>query len=314
MSRSDEAARATGRRQFLSQIAAVSAAGPALARSAAGQDASKPDLLPTIPLGKHRITRLVAGSNPINGYSYLGHHMDQHMKDYFTVEKTVEFLRRCEGEGINTHQFSMSEKTPEILRRAREGGSSMHFIGLHSGRDGVKDAVAGLQPIAMAHHGGVTDKLFAEGKSQEVHDYVKEVHDRGVLAGVSAHNPECIRKIADEGWEVDFFMACFYFITRKGDPPGAPKGPATLPIGYTFYADDPAAMTQVVRQVKQTCLGFKILGAGRKCGSQQSVRGAFRFAFENIKPTDGVIVGMYPRFVDEVAADARYALESARGG
>ena len=68
-------------------------------------------------------------------------------------------------------------------------------------------------------------------------------------------------------------------------------------------------MTRVVRQVKQPCLGFKILGAGRLCANQETVRNAFRFAFENIKPTDGVIVGMYPRFFDEVTANAQFTRE-----
>src|SRR5512137_437357 len=98
----------TGRRQFLSCVAGASAAGLAAAQDAAAEP------MPSIALGKHRVTRLVAGSNPINGYSYLGHHMDRHMKEYFTVERTVEFLRQCEEAGINTHQFSGSEKTPEI--------------------------------------------------------------------------------------------------------------------------------------------------------------------------------------------------------
>ncbi len=33
--------------------------------------------LPTIRIGKHRVTRLVAGSNPVSGDSYLGRHMDR---------------------------------------------------------------------------------------------------------------------------------------------------------------------------------------------------------------------------------------------
>jgi len=294
----------TGRREFLTRLSAATAAG-----LAAPQGAPAAELLPAIPLGPHRVTRLVAGANPIAGYSYLGNHMDQHMKEYFTVERAVEFLQNCENQGINCHQFSMSDKSVEILRAARERGSKLHFIGLHSGREGVKDMVAATRPIGVAHHGGVTDRLFASGKAQEVQDYVKAVHDQGILAGVSAHNPECIQRIADEGWEVDYFMTCFYHITRKKDP--AEKGPATLPIGYQFYADDPVAMTRVVRQVKQTCFGFKILGAGRKCASQEMVRQAFKFAFENIKPGDGVIVGMYPRFMDEVAANARYTRQFA---
>ncbi|HAK93623.1 MAG TPA: hypothetical protein DCM87_01100, partial [Planctomycetes bacterium] len=132
-------------------------------------------------------------------------------------------------------------------------------------------------------------------------------------AGVSAHNPDCIKRIADEGWEVDFFMTCFYFLTRKEPPGPVPQEAATLPIGYQFYAADPLAMTAVMRQVTQPCLGFKILGAGRKCASPAAVREAFRFAFEHIKPSDGVIVGMYPRFADEIGENAALVRELGKG-
>jgi hypothetical protein len=73
-------------------------------------------------------------------------------------------------------------------------------------------------------------------------------------------------------------------------------------------------MTQVVRQVKQPCLGFKILGAGRLCSTQDTVRAAFQFAFDNIKPTDGVIVGMFPWYFDEIGANVKYTRELAAKG
>jgi len=299
----------TGRRQFLAQVSvAAAASGMAWAGQGPGdKSAAATASLPTVALGKHRVTRLVAGWNPVAGYSYLGPHMDRHMKEYFTVEHTVEFVLACEREGINTHQFSSAEKTAEVLRTVRERGSKMQFIGLDSGRSGIRAMIESTQPIALVHHGGVTDTLFAEGKSQEVHDYVKEAHDRGVLAGVSAHNPDCIKRIADEGWEVDLFMTCFYFLTRKNTKP-----PETLQIAYPFNTADPQAMTAVIRQVKQPCLGFKILGAGRLCASQETVKEAFRFAFQNLKPIDGVIVGMYPRFFDEIHANVSYAGDLGR--
>jgi len=294
------------RRRFLSQLTAAMAGVGLVADGAFSAETppAPPATLPTIALGKYRISRLVAGWNPIGGYSYLGSHVDRHMKEYYTTQRTVEFLRDCERAGITAHQFSPAANTAEILGKVREQGSKMHFFCLHAGREGIRATVQGTQPIAMVHHGGVTDSLFSQGKSREVHDYVKAAHDAGVLAGVSAHNPDCIRRIADEGWEVDFFMACFYYLTRKHGPPLP-----TLEIAYPFYADDPKAMTEVMRQVKQPCLGFKILAAGRKCDTQQSVKEAFRFALKNIKPTDGIIVGMFPRFFDEIRANAQYARE-----
>jgi hypothetical protein len=303
------------RRAFLSQLGGLAAAAGFAWTGRAEADDPAPatsPVLPAISLGKHSITRLVAGWNPIGGYSYLGPHTDRHMKEYYTADQTVAFLLDCEKAGINTHQFSVADTTAEVLRRVREHGSGMNFFGLHAGREGIEGTIRDTQPFALVHHGGVTDRLFQEGQSQQVHDYVKDVHDRGLLAGVSAHNPDCIRTIADEGWEVDFFMCCFYFLTRKTSPEAnAAPAPETLQIAYPFYRTDPAAMTRVIREVKQPCLGFKILGAGRLCESQEMVRDAFKFAFENIKPTDGVIVGMYPRFFDEIAADARYTRELA---
>ncbi len=183
----------------------------------------------------------------------------------------------------------------------------MQFFGLHAGRDGLEAIIRDTQPFALAHHGGLTDRLFAEGRAEEVHDYVKDVQDRGLLAGVSAHNPDCIRQIADRGWNVDFFMCCFYYLTRTS-PPGDGGSPAseTLPLTYFFYRHDPDVMTRVMREVDQPCLGFKILGAGRLCSSQETVRAAFQYAFDSVKPSDGVIVGMYPRFFNEIEANAQF--------
>jgi len=300
-----------GRREFLAGLSGMAAAA---CLGGAGQGAEPaPEPLPSIQLGQHRISRLVAGSNPIMGYSYLGPHTDRHMKEYFTPAQTVEFLRQCQRAGITAHQFSTPDRRAEDLRAAREQGVTMHFICLHSQRDKILSDVQRTQPIAMVHHGGVTDRFYAEGKFSQVHDFVKAAHDAGVLAGVSAHNPDCIKRVADEGWEVDFFMTCFYFVTRK-TPHGAGNPAGTLlELSYPFFKDDPLAMTRVIRQVRQPCLGFKILAAGRRCASQEAVREAFRFAFSQIKPIDGVIVGMYPRFFDEISANAGHTRQFGRG-
>jgi hypothetical protein len=236
------------------------------------------------------------------------------MKDFFTPQHTVKFLRQCEQEGINTHQFSTATKAMEVYRTLRQQGSKLQLIGLHSKRDDVGQIVQAARPIAMAHHGGVTDRLFREGREAEVHDFVKAVHDQGVLAGVSAHNPECIQRIADAGWEVDFFMTCLYYITRPKNPDAAAESRPALDgpdVGYIFYQDDPRDMCNVIRQVSQPCLAFKILGAGRRCTNQATVRDAFRFALEHIKPSDGVIVGMYTRHFDQVRANAQYTRQLA---
>jgi len=301
----------TGRREFLTQLSAMAAGSGLVVSNAKAEEEAKPadgPPLPTIEVGKHRISRLVAGWNPIGGYSYLGPHMNRHMKEYFTPERIIEFLERCERAGITAHQFSRPDDTAPILSTLRQRGSKMKFICLHSGgtQESIKKVVDDTSPIAMVHHGGVTDKLFREGKVQEVHDFVKRVRDAGVLAGVSAHNPDNIKRVADAGWPVDLFMCCFYYLTRTPEELEKMPPVVTEQIGYSFFASDPTRMTEVMRQVDQPCLGFKILAAGRKCQHKHTVRESFKFAFEHVKLTDGVIVGMYPRFEDEIRENAQY--------
>jgi hypothetical protein len=307
-----DSAPGTSRREFLKGLS-LGVAGTVLAGSkmcrggeASAASAGPAGPVPTIKLGEHEVTRLVVGANPISGYSYLGEAMDREMREYFTRQKVLELLSNCERAGITTHQFHDPGLMTGIIRTLRERGSKLKFICLHSG-GGIEQVVRDTRPIAVVHHGGVTDSLFRQGKSQQVHDFVKRVHDAGVLAGVSAHNPDCVKRIADEGWEVDFFMTCFHNLTRSSEE--AAKIPASdaLPKGHGFYASDPMKMTEVARQVKQPCLGFKILAGGRKCDTGQAVQAAFKFAFERLKPIDGVIVGMYPRYKDQISENAALA-------
>ena len=266
MSHEDEEAQCSGRREFLSLVSTVAAGtGMVLSNtSEASEPKSSASALPTIRLGEHEIARLIAGWNPIGGYSYMGPNLNRHMKEYFTPDTIVGFLLRCEKAGINAHQFSRPEAMSEVFQTVRDRGSKMKFICLHSAgpqQMSVEEVVKKTHPIAMVHHGGVTDRLFREGKSTEVHDYVKRAKDAGVLAGVSAHNPDCIKQIADEGWENDLFMNCFYHITRKPEEEAQMPAVVTVQVGKPFFASDPVAMTAVMRQTDKPCLGIKILAA-----------------------------------------------------
>ncbi len=300
------------RRDFLAAscgAAAALAASGITERSAAAQEAASATaqtLLPTIQLGDHQVTRLVAGYNPIGGHSHTTLNMARHMREYFTAEQTAEFLLHCESQGINTWQYDHTDKVLKAIGIAREKGCGLQLICLHAERahDASLGDVMTQKPIAIVHHGGVTDSLFRAGRAEKVHDFVKKVHDAGALAGVSSHNPTNVKRIADEGWENDLFMTCFYYVTRPREEMEKELG--KVPVGEPFFESDRDDMTAVVRQVKQPCLGFKILAAGRLCWSQPSVEQAFKYAFERTKPTDAVIVGMFPRYTDEVAENAGY--------
>jgi hypothetical protein len=133
-----------------------------------------------------------------------------------------------------------------------------------------------------------------------------------VLAGVSSHNPDHVAFIEEKGWENDFFMTCFYNVTRPAEEIRSRLG--TVPLGEPFLESDRELMSAVVRQVKRPCLVFKILAAGHLCWDDASVASAFDYAFSHIKRGDGVIVGMYPRFTDEIAKNVELTLKYGRTG
>jgi hypothetical protein len=303
------------RRDFLkgtTALAATSFAGPS-------GNAASPSPIPTIALGTNRITRLVAGGNPLFGYSHFNGVLDRHMREYFTDRQVVQFMLDCEKAGITAWQSNFPAPLESQLPLIREAGCTLQWLALADPWDLDRNAVtpdtiavtvrkcavraAKQKPIAIAIRGVETDLLFKAGRLDVIKDFLAAVHDLGFPAGVSAHNPAAIEAVESKGWPVDYYMSCFYCVSRTEDEFRSQIGVA--PVGETYLATDPARMCEVIRKTSKPCLAFKILAAGRRCDSPGVVRRAFEFAFKNIKPTDGVIVGMFPKLSDQIAENSQ---------
>ncbi|MFW6162109.1 MAG: hypothetical protein ACODAJ_05025 [Planctomycetota bacterium] len=306
----DEQSGGPSRRRFL-HGAAAGLGMAALAGGRGAEAAPAEPAMPSIQVGTHRVSRLVCGSNPMLGYSHVSRLMSRVMTDWYTPERIVSVVRRCWEVGVNTWQTSASEKVDQALATLRGDGVPIQWVFLanraHFDPRKLKEIVRRNQPIAVVHHGGVSDSLWRAGKIERAHDFAKRVQDLGIPAGLSAHNPDVIRHAEDKGWDLDLYMTCFYRVTRTQAELKAEMGMAEVPLGETYLPGDPGRMCEVVRQVERPCLGFKILAAGRRCGNPRQVEGAFRFAFGHLKATDGVIVGMFPRFRDQAQENAALA-------
>lgn len=267
--------------------------------------------LPEVPFGPYSISRLIAGGNPPSGGSHQTRLMDMHMREYFTLEQTVEFLRRCMEQGINTWQISYSSRTQDTLRQFREEGGEIQFICLCSPEQ-VADKnefakVLELNPTGIAFHGEVTDRIWRAGDIDTALDTLAQIRDAGVQVGLSTHNPEVIEYTEENGWDIDFYMACVYRKSRNYTE--LMEIMREAPIGEIYLPSDVPKMCETISKATKTCLAFKILAAGRTCDTPEQVRGAFEFVFGHIKPTDAVIVGMYPRYIDEIKENASLVRE-----
>lgn len=267
---------------------------------------TEPLELPEVPFGPYSISRLIIGGNPPHGGSHQTRLMNMHMREYFTLDQTVEFLRRCREQGINTWQSSCGSALRDSLRRFREEGGEMQFISLCS-PDEVADKnelakVLELNPMGIAFHGEVTDRIWRAGKIDTALDTLARIRDTGVLVGLSTHNPEVIEYTEEKDWDIDFYMACVYRKSR--DHAELMEIMREVPIGEIYLPSDMPRMCETISKATKTCLAFKILAAGRTCDTPEQVRKAFEFVFGHIKSTDAAIVGMYPRYTDQIKENA----------
>lgn len=313
----------TTRREFLKGATAVTAgalAGAPLARAEASGAT-----LPTVALGSHHVTRLIVGSNPIYGYSHFNRQYDMHMREWFTDERIVKLLTDCEKAGINTWQASFNYNMKRQFAKIRGAGCKIQFICLAAswhydekmGRtpedilDGtIKCAQAAMafKPIGIAFHGGATDILYRAGKIDMLKTYIDKVHDMGTAAGISTHNPKILETLHEKGFANDFYMAGLHYLTRH--PEDWMRDIGTLPLGDGFISSDPPKMAAAVRKADKPTLVYKVLAAGRKCESENQKRKAIDWAYKNIKPIDATIIGLYPRYSDQVTETVKMVREA----
>jgi hypothetical protein len=305
-----ESPASSSRRDFLQQTLGAAVGVAALAQTAPA-DASN-NLLPTIQLGSHRVTRLIVGGNPIYGHSHFNKLLSQHLLAWHTPERVLALLERCEKAGINTWQNSYAERTLQDLDRYRAAGGTLHWLCL--GKPDWADKperiaeAAKRKPIGIAPHGALAERLYRENQLGVLTDLLKRIRDQGVLVGLSAHNPLLIELAEERGWDVDYYMCCLYYLTR---PPAEYQQILghDLPLGEIYLRSDPPRMFERIKAARKPCLAYKILAAGRRVESPAEVRRCFEAALANIKPTDAVIVGMYQQFGDQVGQNAALVRE-----
>jgi hypothetical protein len=310
------------RRRFLQSAAAASAAAamPCSAEAEAQAAASSPAApsngavitpggaiaLPKIKLGRAEVSRLIVGGNPFYGYSHFNRLLSTHMSEWCTPERVCEILKHCQHCGINTWQFSHDPRTMSDLARHRAEGGQMQWILLshppiENDHSLLKEVVK-HKPIGIVHHGGSAERKRQNGRIREVRDFLKAVRDSGVLVGLSTHDPSFLDQAESENWDVDFYMTALYYLTRPAQLWKKELG--ARPIGEIYLPDDPPKMFRAIRQTNKSCLCYKVLAAGRLSDSPRQIDAAFESTFRAIKPNDAIIIGMYPRFSDQVRDNA----------
>ena len=229
--------------------------------------------LPKDTIGKYAISRLICGGNP---FIYVAHsgdlvYVNQLFKAYQTHEKVVETLMLCVDLGINTFLGRADDNVVEILGKyEKAAGSKILWIAQTAPErtpiaDNIKFA-ANNGAIACFVHGRTSDTHISEGKVDEMLQYVEAIKERGLVAGVGAHNPNTIKTVEEAGAETDF-----YFLTINN-------------AGYE--CDNPQLASETMKSIDKPFIGFKVLGGGRT-----HPKDGFPFAVQG--GADFIAVGMF---------------------
>ena len=273
-----------------------------------------------VSIGGASVSRFIVGHNPPAGNSHVSDELNAAMREYFTTENVLALYRRAEELGVRTFMIRGDYHMLELVEQYRRGGGGMNFIGQTASE--MHDIFANIRVMAAAgaagiyHHGTQTDKFWREGRIDDARDYLKCMRDCGVAVGLGTHQPEIVEYAEAAGWDVDYYMCSFYNLSRVPRESAAVTGKTQYDT-ETYPDADREAMCRVIRAVDKPVLAFKVLAARRKCGSPEEVAEAFRYAYAHIKPTDAVVVGLFPRDQDETALDlahAEAACRAAAGG
>jgi hypothetical protein len=255
--------------------------------------------VPKMKFGAFEISRLVCGCNCFYGYSHFNQTLNDLMREYYTPEHVCDVLHECNGFGINAYNFIVNERSNADLDRFTAEGGAMHLI--VQGQGDQPDFIKKYKPMAIYNQGELTDRSYQYGELNTVKEWVKKNKDRGLMVGVGTHKPEVIAEIESQGWDVDFYAGCVYNRTRTPEEWKQALGGELVEMqGECYLQSDPPRMYAVMRKTTKPCFAFKILAAGRVANAER----AFQLAYESIKPTDGVFIGLFPKSKDETRENA----------
>jgi hypothetical protein len=260
-------------------------------------------MLPTVDFCGLNPTRLIIGANPFGGFSHQSKERNKEMLDYHTPDRIVETWKRAEAAGINT--LIANNESPNVLEALREylpGEGAMQWIAQLNFRHAPSmlhaiDDAAELGCRAVFFHGARVEELYVKQDDAELRSWVDHARTKNVPVGTAGHAPDAHAWVDSLGI-VDFHAVCFFNCGSLHEGKG-----------HKFRLDDAPRAVECIRQLQKPCIGYKIMGAGRI-----DAQLAFQYAFEQIKPSDVVNVGIHrgdkDDMVEENTAIVRGLLES----
>lgn len=235
-----------------------------------------------------KTSRFILGSNPFSGFSHQSRGRDLEMIRYYTTERIKSTLREAESLGINTILARTDHHVMRFLLEYWDQGGGLQWfaqtcpeVGSH---EACVDRAASGGAKACHIHGGVMDFLFAQGRLEEIPPVVRRIREKGMLAGIAAHNPK-VHEWADSNLDIDYYMCSYYIPTSRDSCPEHISGMEEL-----FLDEDRRRMTDLIPRLSRPVIHYKVMAAGRN-----DPREAFEIVARSMRGGDLVCIGVFTK-------------------
>ncbi len=250
---------------------------------------------PTTFVENLELSRLIAGSNWLMGYSHYSAAKDKWIKSYMTTERIVEVLSVFARNGINAFMSMQNPMLKEALHRVKEEtGVEMHWICTPSGEH-VDDLMPGIEQsaemgarICMPHQHWTDGNLVTnERRVIGLEKVTERIRQLGMIPGLSTHRPETVVVCDLAGYDVATYIQLYNAI------------------GFLCQVETDW-IARVINETSKPIMCIKPLAAGRL-----NPPTGFSFVYNSIKPNDMVTIGTMSTY--EAEEDIRIAREMLTG-
>ena len=270
--------------------------------------------LPMGKIGKHEISRLIAGGNLIGGWAHSRDliYVPELFRAYNTEKKVYETLMMAEQAGINTINIGFPSN-PLLAKYKKMTGSKIKIIsqvgpkldnnkisevGPHTDKKlyfEFIDQAIDLGVDIVQIQGNWCDWLVRDNKIEVIDEMLAHIRKQGYTAGLAAHSVESLIACADQGIIPDYYMKTMHHDQYWSAHPRENRFPFEVDgkdhLDHNRFHNNmfclfPERTVEFVSKATVPVMGFKVLAAG-----SIEPQDGFQWAFDN--GADFICVGMF---------------------
>jgi hypothetical protein len=268
--------------------------------------------MPMGRIGNVTMSRLIAGGNLINGVAHARDlvYVSPLVRHYFTDDKILETMERCEENGINTMSTWASKQGLQVLQRHWKNGGKLQWLGHSSLRGGLKTIKTYIDNGAIGIYiaGDDVETLVTQGKLDVLAKGIELIRENGLIAGIACHMLRVPQICEEQGIKVDFYMKTLHSgeywsatpleeqtaEVRIGDPTFQARSHTSGIYHDNIWCIKPDETIRYMENVQKPWMAFKVLAAGAIPAKE-----GFQYALEN--GADFLHVGMFDFQVEQDA-------------